>query len=124
MWSLIVFIALSSGKNLPHSENWNNIFNSLGQKYRIPDIHLAFKSYLFSQFIAAALIAIGIIFSWRKKISGYHLLFTGIAIALSGALILLGFDYVQNECGWWEFTSGGVVCVLFLLYFLTFKKSN
>lgn len=122
-WALIVFIALKSGKNLPNAEAWKKIFISIGSKYRIPDIQLAFTSYLIALLIASVLLFFGIILTWRKRISGYYFMFTGIGIAMTSALILMGIDYVQNESGWWEFAIGGLITVLFLIDYMIFKKS-
>ncbi len=123
IWAFIVLIALEYGKNLPNYENWHGLFLHLGAKYNILNIEQAFIVYLLFLFASVVSIFIGTLFVWRKKKNGYYLVYFGITVTLISPLILMGIEYVKNECGWWEFGIGGLVGVLFFLD-KSFLKKN
>lgn len=121
-WTLVVFLSLNFGKNLPHGDTWNQLFTAIGEKYAISDIHFSFTVYLATLFLASAALFAGMITAWRRKTMGFILVMSAVFVSTLSPLLILGGAYVKNECGWWEFASGGLVLSLFSIDYLVRRK--
>jgi hypothetical protein len=121
-WTLVVFLSLNFGKNLPHAGNWDKLFTAIGEKYAITDIHFSFTVYLLTLLVASAVLFAGMVTAWRRKIVGFILVMAAALVSTVSPLLILGLPYVKNECGWWEFAFGGMVFSLFTIDYLVRRK--
>ena len=118
-WTLIIIIAFNFGQNLPKAENWNKLFLEIGVRYNILDIHMSYSIYLYSLLLICASFFIGILLVWRKKVKGYYFVIISTLASIFIPFVLLGYEFVKNECGWFEFLFSGLVITLFTIdYFL------
>lgn len=124
-WTLVVFLSLNFGKNLPHAGNWDKLFAAIGSKYHITNIHFSFTVYLGTLLATSVVLFMGMITAWRRKLLGFILVMAATLVSLVAPLLILGLEYVKNECGWWEFAAGGLVLTLFTIdYLVRRKKAN
>lgn len=121
-WALVVFLSLNFGKNLPHGDEWNKLFDAIGARYAITNIHFSFTLYLVTLFVVSAVLFAGMITAWRKKTMGFLMVMGATVVSLVAPMLILGLAYVKNECGWWEFASGIIVLALFTTDYLIRRK--
>lgn len=121
-WTLVVFLSLNFGKNLPNGEQWYRLFDAVGAKYSITNIHFSFTVYLVTLFVVSGVLFAGMITAWRKKILGFLLVMGATLVSLIAPVLILGLSYVKNECGWWEFASGTLVLTLFTIDYIMRRK--
>lgn len=121
-WALAVFIAFQFGQNLPKAKNWNELFEAIGAKYQIPNIHFAFSAYLLTMLLCSLILLIGVMLVWRTKMKGFYWVFTALVILEVTPFLLLGMEFIRHEEGWWEFVIPGLILVLFLTDFLIRRK--
>ena len=124
IWNGLKMILFTPGsiEILDDPDKFIALINELGKKFDISDPMSTFLLNAQIMVAAWAIILIGMLIIYRRKITGYYIFFFGLLVSLVTPFAVLGWDYATSPSDGTDLLDHIVPVALFIIFFISFKR--
>lgn len=114
-WNLLNLLALRMIENDDKMKHLKMIFYELRDNYGVYDVFTAYFLMVIVSLSGSALMFIGLLFVWRKKIWASYLFLAGQTICLLSPVLFMGMSFFLNEMSPAEYFGPLFLILLFAI---------